>query len=864
LSIYSKRTTWIQLLCLTAPVLFLLWDFNASRNYAYGEISSNNKKVISVGGFVQDENAKPVQGANVVARIGNKKYLSKTDNNGKWKCEIPAETINVSLEVTHPDYVLNLTTNFGTPVNKLEASNYITVIKKGYPVSGRVTDLNELPVEGATVFLGNVFGFSTRTKTDSDGKFGFAATKAGEAVLMVRAGGHSPDSKKIDVCPDAPEVKFKLGPGHTIRGRIVDRTDKPVKGMKLVALEWRGYVLGWEIKTDEQGRFEWHDAPADDITFAVFSEEHGQVLTIAIGPSDKEQVIEVYKPLFVSGNVVDADSNKAVERFNLVPGEKYGEDENDVSWDQNKRVEFNDGQYKLELNKNKDGSAVFRIEADGYTSIVSRVLTGEEDNVVLNFTLQKNTGITSKVLLANGTPAQGAEVVVCIKDFYARVLNGKMQRDNPFTLSTKTDSEGLFSLPPQASQFTLSVTHEGGYAVIRGEEVNNLDKIVLTQWGKIEGEVYYIGHQRAGRKEIVLNRFVPDCNLDSEPPVTYICSATTDDNGKFLLEKVPAGLFKVQYIIGNVPVTVKSGSFAVVEVKPGQTSKAIVGGTGRPIIGQVKVVSQTNEPIRWGQNIIYQFGSETSAPEYDPNLTQIENMSLRKTWSGSVKGQIEERNSWEKIRSYPVFVNNDGTFRVEDVIPGTYTLYLSANDRNIDYQTTFEVPEMNIVYSNEPLNLGIIEINSYPYLKVGDKAEPFEFVDANGRTFSLNDFKGKVVFLNFCDADVYNSDYLKELFNNLNYIYEIFRQDSRFALIFIPFGKESEDFRKAIESQEIPYITGYIKEPMSITIVNVLYRMHKGGYHAFLIGPDAKILAETDGSFDTGSYFESALYKALE
>ena len=57
-------------------------------------------------------------------------------------------------------------------------------------------------------------------------------------------------------------VELRLGPGHLIRGRVINPEGKPLDGVTVQAMDWKRHSsLDWMTKTDAQGRFTWDSAP---------------------------------------------------------------------------------------------------------------------------------------------------------------------------------------------------------------------------------------------------------------------------------------------------------------------------------------------------------------------------------------------------------------------------------------------------------------------------------------------------------------------------------------------------------------------------------------------------------------------------
>ena len=110
---------------------------------------------------------------------------------------------------------------------KLRDQSGVTVLRPWILVAGRVLDRSGRPIAGASVRFG-VRPWSPSVKTGADGGFRFRQADASESYLTVQAAGHSPEARSVQVRAGLAPVEFRLEPGRTIRGRIVDTQGRPV------------------------------------------------------------------------------------------------------------------------------------------------------------------------------------------------------------------------------------------------------------------------------------------------------------------------------------------------------------------------------------------------------------------------------------------------------------------------------------------------------------------------------------------------------------------------------------------------------------------------------------------------------------
>ncbi len=207
------------------------------------------------GGVVRDRQGRPVRGAKVTVSFSERlspvetsavsDHTETTDVAGRWSCDLASGGLDsVQVSCSDPDYLPTepgvLT---GAALERLLGLREITVLERGWRPSGAVLDEKGLPLAGAAVTR-DATGWRNPDEvlTDSGGRFRFPAGPAGKHVLMARADGHAPGLIIVDAGPGLKPVEFRLGPGHTIRGKVVDAAGDPLPGAWVVAMKWRGYA----------------------------------------------------------------------------------------------------------------------------------------------------------------------------------------------------------------------------------------------------------------------------------------------------------------------------------------------------------------------------------------------------------------------------------------------------------------------------------------------------------------------------------------------------------------------------------------------------------------------------------------------
>ncbi len=695
-------------------------------------------KGTKIGGLVQDELGNPVGGVVVSVSLQSSNrnettiisgYEQKTDDNGSWSCDIiPEQPERMIIRFSDPNYrTENLNVQSPSPVMQLlrEMSHLITMLSQ-LNLVGHVIDKNGNPIEGALVALGadRRSFYYPDTKTDSRGSFIFENIKPGEIVLTVQAEGYSPDVSRFIVEKQMSPVMFRLEPGHTITGRVIDPNGKPVPDVTIGADAWRTYrSLTWEMKTDANGVFVWKDAPADEVTININKRRYIIIRDYAIKPSEKEYVITLLPELVIQGKVVDANSGEPINDYSFYPGVEGTAGEN-ISWKPGMKIsKRNDYLMRFTYPSNE---YYIRIDADGYESEVSRSVSGSEGNVVVDFKLHKIVPLAGTLLSPDGKPLADAEIMIVKRQL--RITNGQAgTRPSNDKLSIKTDFDGKFSFSPTSDEYSIVVLRDEGYAFIAKNTLSPDGNITLSAWSKLEGTLK-IGDKPGENETIVYNsKTVPQVN-----GVIFDFQAKTDKEGHFVFDRIFSGE-------GTVTRQLRTGGglqlnthTMQVNANPGQTQNVQIGGTGRPVTGKIIIP----EPIR------------------------------DRTASQFIEGNLNISSKDNPYIMISFNVDKDGSFRIDDVPQGEYILYVQAydisgrnapmnNEEIASLSKQFSVSELPAGRSDEPLELGELELvitgDAVAKQSLIGKSLP-DFKDITTE-FSKDKAQGKPVLICFWDYE---------------------------------------------------------------------------------------------------------------
>jgi uncharacterized GH25 family protein len=664
------------------------------------------KRGTTIGGIVHDEAGKPVAGVKVEAvitafndydmnsgkgelRPSIPRELGVTDEHGQWEFKSgPDADAAIQTRFSHPDYVSDAGYSFrGGNWDELQAKNKVVVMRKGIVLAGKVMDQDQKPIAGAKVSIGERF-LSNRVlvTTNEKGEYRIPNRQEGTVVLTIVAAGFAPDQRTLAVSQDMPPADFQLGPGNLIRLRVVDQQGEPLAGVRVIPDEWRGTrdLDRSEAQTDQEGYWEWSEAPADEIKYS-FYRSGSMGLEKVLLPHDDVQTIDLHPAVVVNGSVIDKESRQPIPSFRHVEG---------VWW------EPDDGRYVLQsmnVESGKSGKFRFqmesachkfcvRVEADGYRPLVSREILPDEGEIEIAFELEEGQGPQGVVLTPDGATAEGATVVLGSGEQAAQVRNGALEDFSVTKMTTGVD--GKYGLPIVEGEFVLLALHESGWAELKNPDGKDAAEVKLEPWSTVKGTVWQ-GDQTVSREQVVIYFELSQDN--SRPLQFWSYNTVTDDEGNFEFKRVRSGEAKLFRQVRYASTSNSSMSALThgqqIRLHPGEIAEVKLGGEGRRVRGKLITPEKDRDQIDW-------------------NFGVVQLYPLEKT---------DSRLNTEA--SYAAPIKSDGTFEIVDVLPDEYSVRASVYAR--DFRTSrnwepiamsqqaFDVAEGE---RDEPVDLGTFAV----------------------------------------------------------------------------------------------------------------------------------------------------------
>lgn len=760
-------------------------------------------KARTIGGVIKNERGETVPDAEVEINmyIDHDRdypwvYIDElkefTDANGRWEFDMfPHIEHNYSVKLRHPDYANTRIWIRETEghYKKLLVRQSELIIPDGIDIVGWVVNENDIPVSGARVFTheDRFDSDAPSTKTDAEGKFEFKhflpTRTENKIVLTVQTDGYAPAMQTYPMTKEFEPVIFTLAKPNIIKARVIDPKGNPVPGANVYAEYWRGFrSLKWQSKSDSDGRFQWDNAPADEVEFDVDKSGKMRISRVELIASDKEHEIVMGQQLVVSGTVVDADSNEPITDFSICQGIQW--EDKRLHWNcrESDMQDFGNGQYKITFGYPYPGHLI-RVEADGYAPAKSRVFTDDEGSVEFDFRLEKAKAQKGFVYDPNGEPVKDAEIHFVTANKWEHFENGKPQNTPSQREMLITDEIGRFDFSDIFTDvsFKVLVMHEKGFAEVNDTDFNNDPNVQLKKWAIIEGYVYS-GSGVLPNANVMCNNY--DVQRDkSNIKYYYASKVTADANGYFIADRVIPGNVSVSRYLQTDDGRAWYSSSENVIAKSGKTEFLEIGGGGRTVTG--KLVKPDfdfiTEDFRYTHAMIRSPQSDLSAgyelykdmefprPADFDTMTVKEIMQWYEGWyqsdeSEEFRKQIQEKASKMSSKMnqrFNVMTNSNGTFYSYDVPGGEYTIagllyqanaqgFRDADSKQVaELKYEFEVEPLTEENENIPVDLGVLEYTeTKDKFDIGRDFDNFTATDLyTDQTFELADYKGKYVLI---------------------------------------------------------------------------------------------------------------------
>jgi hypothetical protein len=380
------------------------------------------------------------------------------------------------------------------------------------------------------------------------------------------------------------------------------------------------------------------------------------------GPSKESMKLPT---LSVRGLVIDATTKRPIARFRVIPGVP---NELGTTWQTHLITTHKHGLFELPPDVRAWDETRFRVEAKGYRPGVSRVVKKSEGEVKLTFALEADTGISAVVHAPDGAPAKGAQAAWATLSHEATGIGATITLwgvgDSLSAQVVTADAAGRFRLPTECDPGTIVVAHQSGYAEIKPADLMVSKAVTLHRWCRVEGRLLAGKTPVAGQKVRVYRIGSPG---EAGPTHTWQDEAITDASGRFACEKVVQGRLFIDRVFSSRDAEFGvHGLACLIEVREGQTTRVRLGGPGRTLVGRLRAPKDLGLPIDWSR-VRVDLG--LAAPHIGfPGDDAI--------WA-SYRAFLNSEEGKAYFRDH-LPVGRDGSFRIESVPPGEYSLSISV------------------------------------------------------------------------------------------------------------------------------------------------------------------------------------------
>ncbi|MCA9428256.1 MAG: M48 family metalloprotease, partial [Candidatus Omnitrophica bacterium] len=275
---------------------------------------------------------------------------------------------------------------------------------------------------------------------------------------------------------------------------------------------------------------------------------------------------------------------------------------------------------------------------------------------------KSDEGQIRTVFNADGKPVADAQVYFLRPDEVLQIHNGIPERRDT-SIVVNTDSEGRFDISGKDESDTIALFHKEGFSVIDSASLTNANYIVLREWGTIKGSMEKGGNPWVDQEVRLDVCTTSDLTGVMKPYIQLQSTAKSDKNGRFAFDRVVPGT----RLVGIAVETYRfGGSFGTalshmkrVEVTGGQTTQVTLGGAGRTVSGQVVLDQLGNSMVDLDQGFV--------------------DLDLKK---GLLQQMLQGGSDEKTTLNYTARLNVDGSFQIEGVNPGTFSMEIEIRNPN--------------------------------------------------------------------------------------------------------------------------------------------------------------------------------------
>ena len=839
------------------------------------------------GGVVQSLNGSPVSDAEVMisrlTKIGEADFtrtvydIVSTDAAGRWVSErLPRAPGGFSFNVSHPDYnpvtyesaVPGVSNRFQVRPEDLTASLAVMKMPAKMRVNGLVTDARGAAMTNVDVVLYTESYGNRRGRTDTNGAFLFVATEPSKGAVLVQASNFAPVFQAVEVESGSKPIRITPVKGLPLKARVFDQDGTPVAGASVELASWNNTRLAsWRTLTDDEGRFQWPNAPIGVLVFSISKNNYSETYLRTAVPAVGEAAVTLRKYSRHYGSVVDAETGALVNSLTLIRGQRNAPDE-PMRWNRGYADTIKRGNFSVSVSDVAGGETCLLLEASGYLPLVSDPIT-KAGYFTNRYALRRGSGPRGVVLRPDGTPATNVTVVLADPVREPRIeYAGAITRDSYGGASDVSDHAGRFELAPRADDKNIFAAGPSGFAQTTVRELAATGKITLQPWGHIRGALR-VGDKAQPYQLITLHNRVNDVSETGRPILSLMLRTRVDEKGNFAFDKIPPGEWQVSLQnrfrdISGDPMILSHGEPVV--VKPGLTNVVTLGGGGISVTGQVETTGIEAFDIDWRRDAHTLVLQVPGIPDLTPpNLARAKNPAERQKLMQEFNRRKNSFWSSEKgravalaQRTYALVFQTNGTFHAHNIPPDSYQLTIAPTVVLPDKYTSGLLGLISRkVVVRSPVeggvfDFGTLKMDAKAPARPGHPAPSFVAKTFDGRTIRPEDFRGKFLLIDFWSAASESRHTELQTLRELSV-----QETNRLVVLSLNLDADVRTAESCVKMSEMSWLQGYLGS-----------WAESGVPSAYGVEAPGLILVDPEGRLATrvlnGEYVRRTVYKFLD
>ncbi len=530
----------------------------------------------SFSGEVRGSDGKPLQNASVRVMprprsfrgsiVGsNSSFQSKTDAKGAFSIDNVPAVERYSLTVSHPDQTTLLleelkptTAGRIAPLSlTMPAGATLTATVKspeGTPLSGKLTVVLT-PKQPERSAFDRAKQPQTNELDVKDGALSLNKLQSGKYDAALTADGYMPWTRaslllKAGETVDLGEIALQAG--EVITGSVLDPQAHPVAGVTVQLFSGsRSFRPTTTVTTDKDGRFRLAGASAEGGVRIAASKQGAGTTRLTADTFPTEPVTMTLQPnVTVRGRVLVGDPPRPLSVFNAQLILNKPDDDSPMppmlrGQNVRARAAVRDANGQFSVQADPAGTYSVRIDADGFVSGLVEGLAVDAGATVDAGDITLSPGATLQVQVVekgSGVAIAGASLGIQEPGLMGMMSNMDMSKQAADPITGTDGSAQLTSLPP--GNHIVRVAHES-YAkttatvtIEPNQRVASL-RVEVPLGGALEGVV-----RNDKGVPLVGAMVMPQQGMMPDPAK----STTTDDQGRYRIEHLPAGQYMVMVI----------------------------------------------------------------------------------------------------------------------------------------------------------------------------------------------------------------------------------------------------------------------------------------------------------------------------